>query len=100
MPTATRSRPSTTCTTTSPCSFQVTEYLPIITAGVSKCPVVGTQAPTCLYLPNPSKLLVNVLSCRQQPEPELPAPTRPALGTQPIFIYNVFDTDHPGLVAT
>ena len=82
--------PSSTCTTTTPCSFQVTQYLPIITAGVSSCPGVGV-GPTCQYPPNPSKLLTNVLSVVNNPNPNYPNPQTP-LGIQPVFSYNVFDT--------
>jgi hypothetical protein len=43
---------SSTCSTTTPCTFQVREYLPVTKDGVSTCPGVGT-GPQCQY-PCPS----------------------------------------------
>ena len=34
---------ATTCSTSSPCNFQVRQYLPIITAGMSQCPTAGNR---------------------------------------------------------
>jgi len=83
--------PSSSCTTTSPCSFQVKEYLPIINAGVPTCPVASNPGGTCQYS-NTFKLLTNVLSVVNNPNPQDPQ-NRPI---QPIFTYNVFD-DTPGI---
>jgi hypothetical protein len=77
---------SSNCTTAKPCSFQVKQYLPIITAGVSSCPVVGNPGSTCRYS-STFKLLTNVLSVVNNPNPN------PPFGPiQPIFSYNIFDT--------
>ena len=76
---------STSCTTTSLCSFQVREYLPIIAAGVSTCPV-GNQPGPCTWQ-STYRLLADVLSVVNNPTQQTGgAPT------QPIFTYNVFDT--------
>ncbi len=82
---------ATTCSTSSLCSFQVKQYLPLITAGVSQCPISGQVAQsagnpsTCAYSGS-YKLLVNVLGVVNNPAL---APT--SAPTQPIFTYNIFN---------
>ncbi len=76
---------ATTCSTSSPCNFQVRQYLPIITAGVSQCPTANQGGTACTY-PATYKVLVNVVGVVNNPA--LPPTSAP---TQPIFIYNVFD---------
>ena len=76
---------ATTCSLASPCSFQVRQYLPVITAGVSNCPIAGTGGTACVY-PSAYKLITNVSGVVNNPAQ---APT--SAPTQPIFTYNVFD---------
>jgi hypothetical protein len=70
------------CTTSSLCSFTVTEYLPVITNGVSTCPGVSPSGTACQY-PTNGKLIVNVAGVVNNPSAGSAAP--------PIFTYNVFD---------
>ncbi len=64
---------STSCTMSSPCTFQVREYLPVTTNGVSSCPGVGT-GPTCTYL-----------------NYTLITDAQHVVNNTPIFSYNIFD---------
>jgi hypothetical protein len=81
-----------TCSTASLCSFQVTQYLPIINNAAcsglglpsgtlcSTCPVTGMPSTNvCQYNMNTGKLIVDVLGVTNNPS------------TQPIFTYNVLD---------
>jgi type II secretory pathway pseudopilin PulG len=76
---------ATTCSTSSQCSFQVKQYLPVITAGVSNCPIAGQGGTACVYS-GAYKLIVNVSGVVNNPAL---APT--SAPTQPIFTYNVLD---------
>ena len=57
---------ATTCSTSSPCNFQVRQYLPIITAGVSQCPTANQGGTACTY-PATYKVLVNVVGVVNNP---------------------------------
>jgi hypothetical protein len=82
---------SSTCSTTRPCSFQVTQYLPIINSAAcsglgfpsgtlcSTCPVTGMPSTNICQYPTTGKLIVNVSDMTNNP------------ATQPIFSYNVLD---------
>jgi hypothetical protein len=75
---------STTCSTTSPCSFQVMEYLPQIISGVSTCPIADQGGTACTYgATGTGKLLVNVVGVTNNPNS--------SSTIQPIFTYNVFN---------
>jgi hypothetical protein len=82
---------SSTCSTTSLCSFQVTQYLPIINNAAcqglgfpsgtlcSTCPVTGMPSTNVCQYPTAGKLIVNVSGLTNNP------------ATQPIFTYNLLD---------
>jgi Tfp pilus assembly protein PilV len=79
---------SSHCKSSSPCSFQVRRYLPIVNAGVSTCPVTqdGSAGP-CQY-PSTYTLITNALHVVNNPNP-----TDGAI--QPMFTYSVFDPAWP-----
>lgn len=86
---------SSTCTQSSPCAFQVRQYLPTVftsgaNVGLSSCPVVpnGTAGP-CQY-PSTYRLVNNVLDVVNNPNPSKGA-------INPIFTYSIFD---PGLTGS
>lgn len=78
------SPPLTVCSTTSLCSFQVQEFLPLTVTGVSTCPGTGS-GPTCQYSLTPDKILANVNGVVNNPS------TPDASTGGAIFSYNIFD---------
>lgn len=84
---------ASSCTTTSPCSFQVREYLPITTDGASSCPVTGEPSTNVCQYSTKYTLVTNALDVVNNPDnPNLDPPQSP----QPIFTYTVFDPDFGG----
>ena len=84
---------TTTCTASSPCSFQVRRYLPTVTNGISSCPLATATTGSCSY-PYPSTylLITNVRDVVNSPS-----------SNQPIFSYSFFDPywpDTPNTVGT
>ncbi len=104
---------STHCDTTHLCSFQVVQFLPILSnaacpAGTapgtvcSTCPLTAPSGTACQY-PSTGKLIVNVLGVTNDPSQQqtytytLNGSTASGTGpTQPIFTYNVLDPGGPG----
>ncbi len=92
----------TKCTAASPCSFQVRRYLPIVTGGISSCPVTtdGTAPsgpnpnPTCQY-PTTYKLITNVLDVVNSP-----ADNTGGVPNNPIFSYGMLDPAWPQIQGT
>jgi hypothetical protein len=81
--------PATACSVSSPCTFQLRMFLPVVgltAPGVSSCPGVGT-GPACVY-PTAYRLLANVQNVVNDPS------TVDANGdpTSPLFHYTMFDT--------
>ncbi len=77
---------ATSCSTSSPCSFQVREYLPITKDGASTCPVTGESPTNVCQYPTSYTLVTNALDVINNP----------SSGTHPIFTYSVFDPDFGG----
>ena len=87
---------ATTCSSATPCSFQVREYLPVVDSfGVSSCPFPSVQplppptpdpTPGCNYSTT-YKVITNVLHVINNPY--LQSGGGPA---QPIFTYDILDT--------
>jgi len=94
---------ASSCIVTAPCSFQVREYLPIVTAGVAQGGQSGcsfatppTTLPNCAY-PATYKLVANVSDVINNPNASFSA-TNP-----PLFTYGVsgiLTTDVPYLLTT
>jgi hypothetical protein len=75
---------SSHCNPTSPCKFQVRQFLPIVNSGVSTCPVqIDGSAGPCQY-PATYTLVTNALDVVN--DPSVP---------NPIFTYSVFDPNWP-----
>ena len=102
---------STQCNTTSLCSFQVVQFLPVLSnaacpsgtpAGTvcSWCPLTAPSGTACQY-PTTGKLIVNVLGVVNDPSQQqtytytLNGSTASGTGpSQPIFTYNVLDSSN------
>ena len=75
---------STVCKASSPCSFQVRRYLPIVNSGTSTCPVgIAGSAGPCQYPANYT-LISNAQHVVNNPS-----------SLQPIFSYSIFDPNWP-----
>ncbi len=81
---------STSCTTSSPCTFQVRRYLPIVNSGISTCPVAtnGGAGP-CQY-PTTYTLITDAADVVNNP-----SATSGGVPQQPIFTYSLFDPNWP-----
>lgn len=75
---------TTSCTTASPCSFQVWKYLPVTNGGTSTCPVTGQPSSNvCQY--SGGTEINNVLDVVNSPSL-----------SQPIFSYTIYDPNTNG----
>lgn len=74
------------CNTTTPCSFQVRRYLPVVNNGVSTCPVTGQPSTNVCQYPSSYSLVTNVLDVVNDP-----SQTVGGAPTEPVFSYTVFD---------
>lgn len=82
---------TTICTASSPCSFQVRRFLPIVNSGTSTCPVAtdGTAGGTCQY-PSTYTLITNALHVTNNP-----SDTVGGVPVHPLFTYSFFDPAWP-----
>ncbi len=80
--------PSSSCTASSSCSFQVREYLPTLNSdGTPTCPVGTQPGPGCSYNMSKYTLITDVLNVVNNPYTTVANPT-PA---DPIFSYSMID---------
>jgi hypothetical protein len=86
---------STHCTSSSPCSFQVRRYLPVVNSGISTCPVaIDGSAGPCQY-PATYTLITNALRVVNDP-----SNVSGGAPQQPVFTYSFFDPDWPNPLST
>ena len=96
---------ATSCTVTTTCSFQVRQYLPIVTGGVAQggngscsfaLPTPTYTLPTCAY-PATYKLVANVGDVINNPNAAITTSTPGHPGNPPIFTYGVNTTGVSGV---